>query len=173
MRTILDVLKGNQEQLLEVEPLLFTCLEHSLGEEDQVKDGIYCITVLIYYGFLDKPLTDRIWQLYPKLLQTCSREDLYNNDTDGGYGFQYLNQITLLIKNYLIRDPEGAGLMKESEKNGMTNMALTHDFIKGALTVSRDPKVKIDGVPIIDLILAMFENMPGAINNFYIMDIFF
>jgi len=44
-------------------------------------------------------------------------------------------------------------------------MALTHDFMKGVLEVSRDPKIKLEGVAIIDLIIAMFENMPGAIDN--------
>ena len=65
----------------------------------------------------------------------------------------------------MTRDPEGEGMMKVSQVHGKSNMALTHDFIRGCLEVSRDPTVKLDGVAIIDLILAMFENMPGAIDD--------
>jgi len=56
-------------------------------------------------------------------------------------------------------------MMRASPEGGRSNMALTHDFIKGCLEVSRDPNIKLDGVAIIDLILAMFENMPGVIDN--------
>ena len=86
MRSILDVIKENQDQLLEVEPLLHACLMHSLESEDQIKDGIYCITVLAYHGFKNKPLTDNMWKLYPEIFKSCIIEDLYNEENNGGYG---------------------------------------------------------------------------------------
>ena len=85
------MIKENQDQLLEVEPLLHPCLMHSLESEDQLKDGIYCITVLAYHGFNNVHLTDNMWKLYPEIFKSCIKEDLYVEEKDGGYGFQYIN----------------------------------------------------------------------------------
>jgi hypothetical protein len=37
-------------------------------------------------------------------LYVCAGTD---GDEDGGYGFEFVNQIVVSIKNYISRDPEG------------------------------------------------------------------
>lgn len=42
-----------------------------------------------------------MWKLYPQLLYICSGAE---GDKDGGFGFEYVNQIVIALKNYVSND---------------------------------------------------------------------
>lgn len=68
---------------------MYPCLLHSLTSDglDSIEEGIGCISMIIYYGYKDKQISETMWKLYPQLLYVCAGED---GDMDGGYGFEYI-----------------------------------------------------------------------------------
>jgi len=86
-----------------VESIVYPCLLHSLTPDglDSIEEGIDCITMLIYHSYKDQPLSPRIWKLFPQLLYICAGND---GDMDGGFGFEFVTQITVALKNYFSRD---------------------------------------------------------------------
>ena len=85
---------------------MYPCLLHSLTADglDSIEEGIDCISMLIHYGYKGIPLSAQIWRLYPQLLYVCAGSD---GDQDGGFGFEYVSQICVALKNYISRDPQG------------------------------------------------------------------
>ena len=65
-----------------------------------------------------------MWNLYPQLLYVCAGND---DDEDGGFGFEFVNQIVVAIKNYISRDPNG--LFRVSDGKTVNNLGLLHHFI--------------------------------------------
>ena len=86
---------------------MFPCLVHTLTADglDSIEEGIDCINMLVYYKYKDRPLSQKIWKLFPQLLYICAGND---GDMDGGFGFEYITQITDAVKNFFSRDPNGA-----------------------------------------------------------------
>lgn len=90
-----------------MENIVYPCLLHSLTSDglDSIEEGIECIIMLVYYGYKNKPISAEMWRLFPQLLYVCAGDD---GDMDGGFGFEYITQITVALKNYISRDPKGA-----------------------------------------------------------------
>ena len=44
-----------------------------------------------------------MWELFPRLLYVCTGDD---DEEQGGFGYEYLNEIIVVLKKYVSRDPE-------------------------------------------------------------------
>lgn len=82
---------------------------------------------------------------------------------EGGYGFEYVNQIADALKNYVSRDPEG--MLKVPEGETKSHLQLTFHFIVRCLAVNRNGEGHLDGVTIMGFIVALLENMAGKLNQ--------
>lgn len=91
----------------QVENIIYPCLLHSLTADglDSIEEGIECIILILYHGYKTKPVSATMWKLFPQLLYVCAGED---GASDGGYGFEYITNITVALKNFITRDPKGA-----------------------------------------------------------------
>ena len=105
IRRIIDAIQKDKNLLTQVENIVYPCLLHSLTADglDSIEEGIECITMFIYYGYKDEgKISPNMWTLFPQLLYVCAGED---GDMDGGFGFEYITQIVVALKNYISRDP--------------------------------------------------------------------
>ena len=95
-----------------MEDIIYPCLLHSLTADglDSIEEGIECIIMMIYHSYKDRPISQNMWKLFPQLLYVCAGED---GDMEGGYGFEYITQITVAVKNYVSRDPKGMTMIGE------------------------------------------------------------
>lgn len=95
IRRILDSVKENKEVLLRIQQLVFPILMHGLTPDglDAIEDGLDCIALLIYNSVQGR-LSPDMWKLFPQLLYVVIGD---KDDPDGGYGFEYLSQISVSI----------------------------------------------------------------------------
>jgi len=79
---------------------------HSLTADglDSIEEGIDCITLFLYHGYKERPVSQDLWKLYPQLLFVCAGGD---GDVEGGFGFEYVSQIVVALKNFIAKDPNG------------------------------------------------------------------
>jgi hypothetical protein len=101
-----------------------------------------------------------MWTLYPQLLYVCAGAD---GDADGGFGFEYVTPIVIALKNYISQDPEG--MLKIQEGQGKTRLELLSHFITRCLAVSHNSSDGLDGVAIMNLLIAILENMQGRVDH--------
>ena len=106
IRRIIDSIHEDVPLLSQVEHIVYPCLLHSLTADglDSIEEGIDCITLILYHGYKNRPISSEMWRLYPQLLFVCAGAD---GDTEGGFGFEYVAQIVTALKNYIARDPAG------------------------------------------------------------------
>ena len=89
-----------------MEEVIYPCLLHSLTVDglDSIEEGIDCITMIVHHGYKNRPISPTIWRLYPQLLYICAGKD---GDDEGGFGFEFVQNICVTLKNYFSRDPDG------------------------------------------------------------------
>jgi hypothetical protein len=90
MRRIIDAIHDDIPLLAQVEHIMYPCLLHSLTADglDSIEEGVDCITLFLYHGYKDKPISAEMWKLFPQLLYVCAGND---GDMEGGFGFEYVN----------------------------------------------------------------------------------
>lgn len=79
---------------------------HGLTPEgmDVVEDCLPCINMLIYYGTpKGGVIAPEMWKLLPQIMYMVAGQD---DDIDGGYGFEFLNLVSVCIQNYIAKDPK-------------------------------------------------------------------
>jgi len=115
IRRIIDAIQGDVPLLTQVEHIVHPCLLHTLTADglDSIEEGIDCITLLLYHGYKNRPVSPEMWKLYPQLLYVCAGSD---GDQEGGFGFEYVTQIVGAIKNYVARDPNGMLNVQEGQE---------------------------------------------------------
>ena len=84
-------------------------LIHAFSDDEEnerlfLSDGLNCLTFITYYGGQFKPLSPQMWSLYSKLLLICMGDI---NDDEEGFGYDYLQETCVVLKNYISRDPVG------------------------------------------------------------------
>lgn len=148
--------------LTQIEHIMYPCLLHSLTADglDSIEEGVDCISMFLYYGYKDKPVSAEMWKLFPQLLYVCAGND---GDMEGGFGFEYVNQIVIALKNYFSRDQNG--ILSVGEGQQKSHLHLTYHFITRCLHVNRNSSDGCDGVAVMGLIIAILENMQGKIDS--------
>lgn len=88
--------------LQQLQSVIYPLLMHGLTPDglDAIEDVLDCIAIIIYYGNV---VNADMWRLYPQMLYIAAGND---NDIDGGYGHEYLSQITTCVQNYIAKDPK-------------------------------------------------------------------
>lgn len=155
IRRILDSVHNNKEVLLKIEEIIFPILMHGLTPDglDAIEDVLDCIALLVYHGSQGR-IGANLWKLYPQLLYILCGEE---NDPDGGYGFEYLAQVSVSLQNYIAKDP--ATFLTQGEGQTQTYIALTFNFVNRVLSVVRNSKHRLDGIVVMKIIIAMLENL--------------
>lgn len=173
MRRILDAVQTDLTVLRTVEDIIYPCLLHSLTADglDSIEEGIDCITLILYHGYkrpaagaqvagAQTGISEAMWKLYPQLLYVCAGAD---GDQDGGFGFEYVTPIVIALKNYIAQDP--AGMLAVQEGQAKTRLELLSHFITRCLAVSHNSSDGLDGVAIMNLLIAILENMQGRVDQ--------
>jgi hypothetical protein len=85
------------------------------------------------------------------------------NDQEGGDAFEYLPQVSLVIQNYIAKDPKTfMSICPDNQLQGfqpdLTFAQRTLKFVGKILLMHEEFYNKTDGLPAIDIILAMLEN---------------
>jgi hypothetical protein len=59
IRRVLHSIQSNEQLLSEIEPVIFPVLLHSVSIDglDSIEEGLDCITMLIYYGYKNRPIS--------------------------------------------------------------------------------------------------------------------
>ena len=88
---------------MKVEEIVYPVLLHSLTPDglDSIEDGLDCIAMMLYHGSVHG-VSKYMWKIFPQLLYIINGEE---NDPDGGYGFEYISQVTICLQNYIAKDP--------------------------------------------------------------------
>lgn len=145
---------------------------HSLTADglDSIEEGIDCITLILYHGYkrpaegaqgAQTGISEAMWKLYPQLLYVCAGAD---GDAEGGFGFEYVTPIVIALKNYIAQDPTGM-LAVQDDQGGKTRLELLSHFITRCLAVSHNSSDGLDGVAIMNLLIAILENMQGRVDQ--------
>ena len=90
MRRIIDAIQNDVHLLPQIENIMYPCLLHSLTADglDSIEEGVDCISMFLYHGYKEKPISAEMWKLFPQLLYVCAGND---GDMEGGFGFEYVN----------------------------------------------------------------------------------
>ena len=56
-----------QKLLAEIEPIIFPVLFHSVSIDglDSIEEGLDCITMILYYGYKNRPVSAEMWTIFP------------------------------------------------------------------------------------------------------------
>jgi len=100
-----------------------------------------------------------MWKIFPQLLYVCAGGE---DNKEGGFGLEFVSQVTIALKNFISRDPNT--MLAIGENQDKSYLALLFMFIKRILEVNRNGKDMIDGVTVMNLIIAVLENMQGKID---------
>ena len=71
---------------------------------------------------------------------------------EGGDGFEFVTHISVVLKNYCARDPDG--MLTIGEGQTKTYLALTHHFIRRALQITHKLNDEISGIAVLSLIIS-------------------
>ena len=85
-----------------------------------------------------------------------------DDDIDGGFAFEYLAQVVTVIQNFISKDPET--LLSVGEGQEQTYLELCFKFIQRVLVINQKGVHKQDGVMILRVVIALFENLVGQID---------
>ena len=140
---------------------MYQCLMHNLADGlDSIGEGIGCITLILFHAYRNSHISREMWNLLPKVLSVCA---------DGAsYGLEYIQYISLALKNYIARDP--VGLVKVVDETSY--LIQICDFLERCFQIERITKNdKLDSIYIVNIIIALFENIPAnKLNNHGILD---
>lgn len=157
----MDALSSDVDVLLQLEEVIYPVLLHSLTVDglDSIEEGIDCITILLHYCYKDRPISPRMWMLYPQLLYVCAGSE---GEKSGGFGLEYVNQVIVALKNFVSRDQNALkGVIEGQEQS---SLHLLFHFIRRVLEINRNGKDMCDGVSVLNLVIAVFENLLGQID---------
>lgn len=161
VRRILDSIHKNKDLLRRIEDIIFPILAQSLTPDglDAIEDSLDCIALILYHGS-DGQVSPNMWKLFPQLIYVICGDD---KDPDGGYGFEYLNQISVSFQNYIAKDPKT--FLTIGEGQTQTYIGLTFKFLERALAINRNSPAKLDGIVLMKVLIAMIENLKGMIDE--------
>lgn len=163
IRRILEALNKDKVQLGLVLPIIYPLLMHSLTPEglDAIDEGLDCINIFVYYACdAENRVPNELWKLLPQMLFIVAGDE---TDVDGGFGFEFLGQVAVIVQNFVSKDPQG--FLSVGEGQTQSFFELTVKFIQRILVNNAQGSHKQDGVTILRVVIAILENLPGQIDN--------
>ena len=161
IRRILEALNKDRAGLAQVLPIILPIMMHSLTPDglEAIEEGLDCINIFIYYGCTpETKVPECLWKILPMMMYVVVGGE---NDMDGGYGFEYLQQVAICLQNFIAKDP--ATLMTVMEGQTETFFELIVKFIQRILVINSSSAQKMDGITILRVLITIFESMPGQI----------
>ena len=101
-----------------------------------------------------------MWKLLPQILHITAGQD---NDVDGGFAFEYLNIVTMVVQNYIAKGSQT--LMTVGPDQELSYFNLTCKFIQRILVINAAGENKQDGIFAMRIIITLLETYPGMIND--------
>lgn len=163
MRRIIEAINKDKAGLIAILPIIYPIMMHSLTPDglDAIEEGLDCINIMVYYAFdRNTRIPAELWKLLPQMMYIVVGNE---NDVDGGFAFDFLGQVAVCLQNFISRDPET--LMTVGEGQTETYFQLAIKFIQQVLVINSKGVHKQDGVTILRVVIAIFENMPGHIDS--------
>lgn len=89
IRRLLDAVQDDVALIVQIENIIYPVLLHCLTVDglDSIEEGIDCITIILYNGYKDRPISPNLWKLYQQLLYVCAGSE---NSKEGGFGLEYV-----------------------------------------------------------------------------------
>jgi hypothetical protein len=103
IRRILNSAQDNKALLKSLGEKVYPVILFSLTPDglDSIEDGLDCATILLYYTEKGQ-VGDNMWKMFSTLVYLVTGIE---GDDDSGYGFEFTNQIGVLMQNYANKDP--------------------------------------------------------------------
>lgn len=86
-----------------------------------------------------------------------------DNDIDGGFAFEMLGQVVIVLQNFIAKDPQT--FLSVGEGQTETYFELTVKFMRRLMVVNANSKHKQDGISTLRVLISIFENLPGQIEQ--------
>ena len=162
IRRVINCIQKDTALLAQIEPIIYPVLLHSVTIDglDSIEEGLDCITMLLFFAYKNKEISEQLWKIFPQLLFITVGSE---NDGEGGAGFEFVSQVVNCLKNYFAKDPQGC--KKIGPEQDKTYLHQTFYFIKRCLEVNRNGKHFMDGVSVMSLIISILENMQGMLDK--------
>lgn len=136
-------------------------LMHGLTPDgiDSIEDALSCMTMCLYYKESGTTLSPLMWKLLPQLMAIVGGKP---GDVDGGFAFEYVNLAVTVIQNFIAKDP--VTLLTVGEGETTTFLQQIFLFVQNILVMNHNSKNKEDGILALNVVTALFENLPGQID---------
>jgi len=86
-----------------------------------------------------------------------------DDDIDGGFAFEMLGQVVICLQNFIAKDPQTFLAVGEGQTE--TYFELTVKFMRRLMVVNANSKHKQDGISTLRVLISIFENLPGQIEQ--------
>jgi hypothetical protein len=80
-------------------------------------------------------------------------------DVDGGFAFEYLNNVATCVQNFIAKDPKT--FLTTAPDQEKSYIQLTFDFLQQVFLMNKNGNSKLDGIVGLKIIISIFENLPG------------
>ena len=86
-----------------------------------------------------------------------------DDDIDGGYAFEFLGQVAIILQNFIAKDP--VTFLSVGEGQTETYFELAVKFVQRILVINSNGLHKQDGVTATRVLITIFENLSGQIDG--------
>ena len=86
-----------------------------------------------------------------------------DDDIDGGYAFEFLGQVAIILQNFIAKDP--VTFLSVGEGQTETYFELAVKFVQRILVINSNGMHKQDGVTATRVLITIFENLSGQIDG--------
>mmetsp|Transcript_42364 Transcript_42364/g.55849 ORF Transcript_42364/g.55849 Transcript_42364/m.55849 type:complete len:774 (-) Transcript_42364:479-2800(-) len=163
MRRIIEAINKDKAGLASILPIIYPILMHCLTPDglDSIDDGLDCTNIFIYYACdRESRVPVELWKLLPQMMYITGGND---DDVDGGFAFEQLPAVISCLQNFVAKDPQT--FLSVGEGQTETYFELTVKFIRRILVINAQSVHKEDGVNTLRSLIAIFENLPGQIDQ--------
>lgn len=163
IRRILEACNKDKQQLGAILPIVYPILLHSLTPDglDCIDEGIDCVNIFLYYACsTETRVPAELWKLVPQMMFVTAGND---DDIDGGFAFEMLGQVVICLQNFIAKDPQTFLAVGEGQTE--TYFELTVKFMRRLMVVNANSKHKQDGISTLRVLISIFENLPGQIEQ--------
>lgn len=124
---------------------------------ESLEDALECITLVMHNC---KTMTEEIWSMLPQLIRILVGSE---EETEGGYGFEYLNCTIDYFRNTIMLGAEELWTRKVGDT---TYFELIVKGLYKIISISKDNYSDSDAILAFRVINSMFENLRGLLDSY-------
>jgi hypothetical protein len=162
VKCILEAVRHNSELLLKLEPIIFPMVVNTLTPDglECLDESLECMTLIMHNT---KQVSNRMWSLFPQMIKIVVGND---DESDGGYAFDYLTSMEDYIKNLIAIGKDGMLYKKVGE---VPIMSMFIKAIVRILQISKNDTGSLDGYICISFINCLLEQFPAKIDGVIVL----